>query len=65
MTEYFAPLSRIDLIKAYCLSVTVAIPKDSELHEFIQEEHWAEVETVEDCVIRLLKERMGLSRQGH
>lgn len=65
MTEYFPPLSRSDLIKHYGYEVTLTLVKGSELHEFIKEEHWEDIETVEDCLIRLLTERMDLSRQGY
>jgi len=65
MTEYFPPLSRNDLIKAYGHQITLTLIKGSELYEFIAEEHWQEVETLEDCLLRLLSERMNLSRQGY
>lgn len=65
MTEYFSPLSQNDLIKIYGHQVTLTLIRGSELYEFIAEEHWEDAETFEDCLIRLLTERMSLSRQGH
>ena len=60
-----SPLSRNDLIALYCTEISLAIPTDSELYKFLQEEHWTEVETLSDCVFRLLMERMYQSRQGY
>jgi len=65
VNNYSSPLSQHDLIKAYGHQVTLTLIKGSELYEFILEEHQQEVETLEDCLLRLLSERMSLSRQGY
>ena len=64
MTKFDPPLSRNDLLKLYAKTLTIHIPADSPLWQFIQENHWEETETVEDTVIKLLNERLALSCQG-
>jgi hypothetical protein len=58
------PLSQNDLIKTYCVVLQVAIAADSDLLRFIDEEK-TENELRGDCVIRLLQQRMELSKQGY
>jgi hypothetical protein len=65
MTEYYPPPSRNDLIAKYGQEIRLVIPVGTPPHELIQEDHWEDVETIEDCIIRLLTERMNLSRQGY
>jgi len=64
MSKFYPPLSQKDLSEKYSQEVKLNIPVDSDLWGFIQESHWQDMETVEDCVIRLLKERLSLSCQG-
>jgi hypothetical protein len=64
MTKLQPPLSRNDAREKFCLTLTIHIPKDSPLHQFLEEEHWDDTETKEDTVLRLLQERLSLSSQG-
>jgi len=59
-----APLSRNDARLRFCRSITLHILDDSELARFLDEEQCPDTETPEDALVRLLRERMVLSRAG-
>jgi hypothetical protein len=59
-----APLSVNDARSRYCRSFTLHIPEDSDLGRFLAEEQCPDTETPEDALIRPLRERMRLSREG-
>jgi hypothetical protein len=58
------PLSRNDARQRYAHTITLHIPKDSPLWVFLAEEQCPDTETIEDAALRLLQERLTLSRQG-
>ena len=58
-------LSRNDARQLYSQQITLHIPTDSALWRFIQSEQCPETETPEDALLRLLRERMELNKQGY